>query len=112
VSVTEAPLAAEAAPVAAAPAVVEAAPEAPPVEEAAPISDVAPAGLAAVPAPPLLIFPRMNLDQGCAPRVVFKCAIPVAESCSPAPRRTSVRPLSIEYSVSEHPGPRTVRGLG
>jgi hypothetical protein len=61
---------------------------------------------------PRLVFKRVDLDQGCAPRVVHKCAIPITESCSPAPRRTSLRPSAQDHAVGEAPGPSTLRGLG
>jgi putative nucleotidyltransferase with HDIG domain len=60
----------------------------------------------------LLVFPRVNLEQGCAPRTVFRCAIPIQESCSPAPRRTSLRPSGESFATSGGPGPSTLRGLG
>jgi putative nucleotidyltransferase with HDIG domain len=60
----------------------------------------------------LLVFPRVALEQGCAPRTVFRCAIPIQESCSPAPRRTSLRPSSESFATSGGPGPSTLRGLG
>ncbi|MEI9936963.1 MAG: HDOD domain-containing protein [Pseudomonadota bacterium] len=88
-------------------AIVEAKPE--PVAErrsdAAPISSVPPASIR-------LVFPRKNWEQGCAPRRVFRCAIPIAESCSPAPRRVSVRPVPQEYAVGDSVPPGTLRGLG
>jgi len=59
-----------------------------------------------------LVFSRKNWEQGCAPRRVFRCAIPVAESCSPAPRRISLRPGPPEYAVGETVPPGTLRGLG
>ncbi|HYQ00285.1 MAG TPA: HDOD domain-containing protein [Polyangiaceae bacterium] len=59
-----------------------------------------------------LVFPRKNWEQGCAPRRVFRCALPVADSCSPAPRRVSVRPAAPEYAVSDTVPPGTLRGLG
>jgi putative nucleotidyltransferase with HDIG domain len=66
---------------------------------------------AAVDAPAPLVFPRVNLEQGCAPRMVFRCAIPIAESCSPAPRRTSLRP-NADFATTDGAGPSTLRGLG
>jgi putative nucleotidyltransferase with HDIG domain len=48
-----------------------------------------------------LVFSRKSLEQGCAPRSAFRCAIPVAESCSPAPRRTSLRPSVQTHAVGE-----------
>ena len=64
------------------------------------------------PASKRLVFSRKNWEQGCAPRRVFRCAIPVAESCSPAPRRISLRPGPPEYAVGETVPPGTLRGLG
>ncbi len=58
---------------------------------------------------PSLVFPRINLEQGCTPRSAYRCAIPVAESCSPAPGRTSLR-TSADFAIGE--GPNTLRGLG
>ncbi|MEO6602452.1 MAG: HDOD domain-containing protein [Polyangiaceae bacterium] len=120
-------------PVAAAPApgpvpVPEAAPAvettlAPDAIEPAPISQVAP--VVTGPVEPLfqaepspepvamrIVFPRKSLEQGCAPRTVFRCALPVAESCSPAPRRTSLRPGIQDYSVGESVPSATLRGIG
>ncbi|HEX7450644.1 MAG TPA: hypothetical protein VF294_00085, partial [Polyangiaceae bacterium] len=79
---------------------------------AAPVDTVPPASMAFAPVPARLVFKRVNLDQGCAPRLAFKCAIPIAESCSPAPRRTSLRPSGQEFATSDGPGPSTLRGLG
>jgi len=60
-----------------------------------------------------LVFSRKSLEQGCAPRTVFRCAIPVAESCSPAPRRTSLRPgAEPVFAAGESTPPGTLRGLG
>jgi len=99
---------------------------------AAPSPEAAPAELASVPVEPAaaapepalalepnapaesepsLVFPRMNLEQGCTPRVAFRCSIPVAESCSPAPGRASLR-ASTDYAPGEGHGPTTLRGLG
>ncbi len=78
----------------------------------APVVNVADVGVGAVPATALLRFSRLSLDHGCAPRSVFKCVIPIADSCSPAPRRTSLRPAASEIAVAEDRGPRTIRGLG
>ncbi|MET0794357.1 MAG: hypothetical protein ABW061_22735, partial [Polyangiaceae bacterium] len=91
--------------------------------EPAPISEVAP--VVTGPVEPLfqaepspepvalrLLFPRKSLEQGCAPRTVFRCALPVAESCSPAPRRTSLRPSVQDYAAGESIPPNTLRGLG
>ncbi|HEX2671898.1 MAG TPA: HDOD domain-containing protein, partial [Polyangiaceae bacterium] len=90
--------------------VVEAKPE--PVVEAL-AAEAAPSSTeGAAPASIRLVFPRTNWEQGCAPRRVFRCALPVAESCSPAPRRVSVRPGPPEYSVSDTVPPGTLRGLG
>ncbi|HEY3665297.1 MAG TPA: hypothetical protein VGL19_04830, partial [Polyangiaceae bacterium] len=107
-----------------------------PAAEAAPIEQPAPVAVQPVPEPapvpvpvpesyaepvavafasvdtPRLVFKRVDLDQGCAPRVVHKCAIPITESCSPAPRRTSLRPSAQDHAVGEAPGPSTLRGLG
>jgi putative nucleotidyltransferase with HDIG domain len=66
---------------------------------------------AVVDAPAPLLFPRVNLEQGCAPRMVFRCAIPITESCSPAPRRTSLRP-NADFAATDGAGPSTLRGLG
>ncbi len=96
-SVVPEPIAPE--PVRATPPAAEAEPE--PEESAAVVDSL----------PPLLRFPRVNLDHGCATRSVFRCAIPVSETCSPAPRRTSLRPSS-DFAVSDGPGPSTMRGLG
>ncbi len=60
----------------------------------------------------LLLFPRLSMGHGCAPRSVFKCAISITDTCSPAPRRTSLRPVAIENAVAEDFGPRTIRGVG
>jgi hypothetical protein len=92
--------------------VAEAAPiaETAPVAEAAAVAEAAP--LALVEASARLVFKRVNLDQGCAPRTVFKCAIPIAESCSPAPRRVSLRPSAQELTATDVLGPLTLRGLG
>lgn len=91
-------------------AVVEVTPEAV-VDE--PAAEEAPSSTGrAAPAPIRLVFPRKNWEQGCAPRRVFRCALPVAESCSPAPRRVSVRPGPPEYAVSDTLPPGTLRGLG
>jgi putative nucleotidyltransferase with HDIG domain len=57
----------------------------------------------------LLVFPRVNLDQGCAPRTAFSCAVPIAESCSPAPRRTSLREGGEAFATSGGSG---LRGSG
>ncbi|MEI9951007.1 MAG: HDOD domain-containing protein [Pseudomonadota bacterium] len=76
-----------------------------PASEAAPISSVPPASIR-------LVFPRKNWEQGCVPRRVFRCAIPVAETCSPAPRRVSVRPTAQDYAVGDSIPPGTLRGLG
>jgi len=65
-----------------------------------------PVGPDAVP----LIFPRLNLEHGCAPRRAFRCAIPISEVCSPAPRRSSVRPAAEDFATSSGAGP--ARGLG
>jgi putative nucleotidyltransferase with HDIG domain len=92
------------------------------VVEPAPISEVAPVVMGPVeplfqaqggpePVPLRLLFPRKSLEQGCAPRTVFRCALPVAESCSPAPRRTSLRPAVQDYAAGES-APNTLRGLG
>jgi putative nucleotidyltransferase with HDIG domain len=89
-------------------ALVEAQPEAvleAQPEGATPISSPEPSSMR-------LIFPKKNWEQGCTPRRVFRCAIPVAESCSPAPRRVSVRPAPQEYAVGESIPPGTLRGLG
>jgi hypothetical protein len=59
-----------------------------------------------------IVFPRKSLEQGCAPRSVFRCALPASESCSPAPRRTSLRPGVLDYSAGETVPPGTLRGLG
>jgi hypothetical protein len=91
-----------------------------PIAEPTPDSEPAPKAKAAMPlalevfAPVAarLVFKRVNLDQGCSPRVAFKCAIPIAESCSPAPRRTSLRPAAQEFAASDASGPSTLRGLG
>jgi len=99
--------------------VVEAKPE--PVVEARqePVVAEQPAGVPPIsasehpaPASNRVVFPRKNWEQGCAPRRVFRCALPVAESCSPAPRRVSVRPGPPEYAVSDTVPPGTLRGLG
>ena len=108
--------------------VVEAKPEQPAVEGkaelameakpglavAAPPATVAPIPASERPAPSSVrvVFPRKNWEQGCAPRRVFRCAMPVAESCSPAPRRVSVRPGPPEYAVGDTVPPGTLRGLG
>jgi len=63
-------------------------------------------------APTRLVFPRKNWEQGCAPQRVFRCAIALAESCSPAPRRVSVRPTPQQYAVGDSTPPATQRGLG
>jgi hypothetical protein len=91
--------------------VVEAKPEPVVAEEPA---EVAPSPSSDRPAPPSirLVFPRKNWEQGCAPRRAFRCALPVAESCSPAPRRVSVRPGPPEYAVGDSLPPGTLRGLG
>jgi len=83
------------------PVVAEAAPEAAPAS----VGRVAPSSIR-------LVFPRKNWEQGCAPRRAFRCALPVAESCSPAPRRVSLRPPAPEYAVSDTLPPGTLRGLG
>jgi putative nucleotidyltransferase with HDIG domain len=96
---------------------------APAAIEPAPISEVAP--VATGPVEPLfqaepspepvamrIVFPRKSLEQGCAPRTVFRCALPVAESCSPAPRRTSLRPGIQDYAAGESTPPHTMRGIG
>jgi hypothetical protein len=75
--------------------------------EAAPSSSERPP-----PASIRLVFPRKNWEQGCAPRRVFRCALPVAESCSPAPRRVSLRPTPPDYAVGDTVPPGTLRGLG
>jgi len=77
-------------------------------------AEVAPISASEHPAPASsrVVFPRKNWEQGCAPRRVFRCALPVAESCSPAPRRVSVRPGPPEYAVSDTVPPGTLRGLG
>jgi len=82
----------------------------PPAPDAAPEPEADADGVAPEP-PPSLLFPRMNLEQGCTPRVAFRCAIPVAESCSPAPGRTTLRGGS-DSAVGEGHGPTTLRGLG
>ena len=90
--------------------VLEAKPE--PVVEA-PAADPPPSSTERATPPSIrLVFPRTNWEQGCAPRRVFRCALPVAESCSPAPRRVSVRPGPPEYAVSDTVPPGTLRGLG
>lgn len=126
VAATLAPVAATLAPVPApmpdaAPAVE--ATLAPEAIEPAPISEVSP--IPTGPVEPLfqaeaspepvamrIVFPRKSLEQGCAPRTVFRCALPVAETCSPAPRRTSLRPGIQDYSAGESIAPNTLRGLG
>jgi len=105
------------------PAAIEAAPIEPAVIEAAPISEVAP--VAQGPVAPLfqaepnpepvamrIVFPRNSLEQGCAPRSAFRCALPIAETCSPAPRRTSLRPNVQEHAAGESITPNTLRGIG
>jgi len=57
----------------------------------------------------LLVFPRVNLDQGCAPRSAFSCAVPIAESCSPAPRGAGLRAAGEAHATT---GPASIRGLG
>jgi len=75
-----------------------------------PVVAAKPEPVVAEPAPIHLVFPRKNWEQGCTPRRVFRCAIPIAESCSPAPRRVSVRPAPPEYAVRESVPPGTLRG--
>ena len=58
-----------------------------------------------------LLFPRLNLERGCAPRKVFRCAIPISEVCSPAPRRSSLRPGGDDFATSGA-GPSKLRDLG
>lgn len=83
-----------------------------PVIEASPVvSDATPA-LAPEALPARLVMPRNSLEHGCAPRHVFRCLIPVAESCSPAPRRTSLRPSVQPCPAGETVAPNTIRGLG
>ncbi|HEX3855485.1 MAG TPA: HDOD domain-containing protein [Polyangiaceae bacterium] len=117
-SLAEAAPLAEPEPLADAAPIADAAPDSEPAPKsdvapiAAPIDTMPPASVAFAPVAARLMFKRVNLDQGCSPRVVFKCAIPIAESCSPAPRRTSLRPSAQEFATSEGPGPSTLRGLG
>jgi hypothetical protein len=98
--------------------------EAPVVEEtpAPPVSEVT-ASAQAVPSeaepepevsplPLRLVFPRQALEQHCAPVSNFRCAIPVHESCSPAPRRTAASLRPPGHTAGESVPPRTVRGLG
>lgn len=119
-AIVEAPAAIVEAPVVAAAALapaVEATPV-PPVSEVtasaqAVPSEAEPTPTQATPLPLRLVFPRQALEQGCAPRsTVFRCAIPVNESCSPAPRRTSLRPSVMDYSAGDTVAPGTLRGLG
>ena len=77
------------------------------------VSGSAPPSSVVPPAAPIrLVFPRKNWEQGCAPQRVFRCAIALAESCSPAPRRVSVRPTPQQYAVGDSTPPATQRGLG
>ena len=93
------------APVLAAPDVEPVVPPVPAIVEASDAEGPAPLAMR-------LVFPRKSLEQGCAPRTVFRCAIPVAEACSPAPRRTSLRPGVQDYAAGDSSPPTTVRGLG
>ena len=109
-----APVVEAAAPVVeAAPApVAETTPEPPPISEVAASASPRDADPEVAPAALRLVFPRKSLEQGCAPRTAFRCAIPVAESCSPAPRRTSLRPGIQEFGTGDSIPPGTLRGLG
>ena len=90
---------------------------APPAPEPTPLPKLAPVPSAQTdassePTPLRVVFPRKSLEQGCAPRTVFRCVLPIAESCSPAPRRTSLRPSIQDYAAGESIAPGTLRGLG
>jgi putative nucleotidyltransferase with HDIG domain len=79
---------------------------------AQPPSEAVPSPASALAEPVIrLKFPRKNWEQPCIARRAFRCALPVAESCSPAPRRVSVRPGPSELGADSVP-PGTLRGLG
>lgn len=59
-----------------------------------------------------LVFKRKHLEQACAARTAFRCAIPIAEACSPAPRRTSLRPNVRDYAAGESMPAKSFREPG